>query len=523
MKVTVETGDPRPAKVDMLAVPMVQHDRERWRLPARIGALDRALGGAISSALKSGDFRGRPNESVMLYPTSESGPRRVLLQGLGEATGVDAQTLRRAAGTAITLAASKRAETVALLAPSAKRLRAPASAQALAEGGVLGSFRFDAYRMKKENGPIAVKRLRLFYERLASPAPVRAAASTGVILAESQNLARRLSNEPANALPPAALAREARKTARESGLAIRVMDVAELRRRKMGAILAVGMGSSNPPRLIVLEHNPARLARGKGGADERGGAGRGRDIPTVCVVGKGITFDSGGISIKPAGGMQDMKHDMSGAAAVVGVLRAAALLKLPIRVVGVIAAAENMPSGSAYRPGDVLRSMSGQTIEVVNTDAEGRVVLADALHFAKIEYSPRAILDMATLTGACTVALGPWATGIFGNHDGLVERIRQAGEAAGERAWPMPLLEEHREAVRSSIADLRNTAAREGGASTAAGFLAAFVGETPWVHLDIAGTGWTEKAGPFQPRGATGVGVRMILELLRSWKTHPPV
>jgi leucyl aminopeptidase len=273
----------------------------------------------------------------------------------------------------------------------------------------------------------------------------------------------------------------------------------------MQAILAVGQGSAHPPRLVVLEHRAGRKP-----------AGKAKPLPgAVCVVGKGITFDSGGISIKPAQGMDEMKHDMSGAAAVIGALRACALLRLPMPVVGVIGAAENMPSGTAYRPGDIVTSMSGKTIEILNTDAEGRVVLADALHYARTTYSPRAMIDLATLTGACVVALGKWASGLFGNDEALVELVRRAGDATGERAWPLPLWEEHRKAVRSEIAQLKNTAGRDAGPSTAAAFLAAFAGDTPWVHLDIAGTGWTSKPAGYQPRGATGVGVRLVVEALR--------
>jgi leucyl aminopeptidase len=216
--------------------------------------------------------------------------------------------------------------------------------------------------------------------------------------------------------------------------------------------------------------------------------------------------------------MDEMKHDMSGAAAVVGALRACALLKVPVHVVGVIGAVENMPSGSAYRPGDVLTAMSGKTIEVLNTDAEGRVVLADALHYARTHFAPQAIVDLATLTGACVVALGMWASGLFGNNERLVERVRRAGEATAERAWPMPLWEGHRKEIRSEIADIKNTGGREAGSSTAAAFLAAFVEDTPWVHLDIAGTGWTSKPTPYQRKGATGVGVRLLMELVREWK-----
>jgi leucyl aminopeptidase len=310
------------------------------------------------------------------------------------------------------------------------------------------------------------------------------------------------------------LAREAQRVAREVGLAYRAFDVRELRRRKMGGILAVGQGSVNPPRLIILDHNaPPRRGSGRRSPRRR----------TLCLVGKGITFDSGGISIKPAAAMDEMKHDMSGAAAVIGALRAAALLRLPLRVVGIIAAAENLPSGTAYRPGDVVTTMSGRTIEVLNTDAEGRIVLSDALHFARTEYTPEAIIDLATLTGACVIALGKWASGVMGNNDALVERLRVAGEATGERVWPLPLWEEHRKQVRSKVADLKNTGGREGGTLTAAAFLSYFTEGTPWAHLDIAGTGWTGKTGPYQPVGATGVGVRLLIELLRTWKDQPPL
>jgi leucyl aminopeptidase len=234
-------------------------------------------------------------------------------------------------------------------------------------------------------------------------------------------------------------------------------------------------------------------------------------------VGKGITFDSGGISIKPGASMDEMKHDMSGAAAVIGALRAAALLDLPLHLVGLVPAAENLPSGTAYRPGDVVRTMSGKTIEVLNTDAEGRVVLADALHYGRTEYRPAAMVDLATLTGACVIALGPWASGLMANDEKLAERVHAAGESSGERVWRLPLWEEHREHIKSPVADIQNTGGREGGTITAAAFLSHFTEGTPWVHLDIAATAWTKKATPCQPVGATGVGVRLLVEFLRGF------
>jgi leucyl aminopeptidase len=509
MKITVDSRKATEAPADLLALPLPKIDASKWRLPARIAAVDRALDGRISAVVASGDFRGTANESLLLYPGGEIRAKRVLLVGLGEEAALGTDSLRRAAGTAVGQAAARRAPQLAVAVPSLRRVRAAAAAQSMAEGAALAGYRFDRHREPREDEPGQVSSVALCFERASDLRQARAAAARGSILADSQNLARDLSNEPANELPPAELARRAQQVAREVGLRAQVAGVPELKRRKMEAILAVGRGSANAPRLIVLEHGaPPRQGRGK----QRPGR------PTICLVGKGITFDSGGISIKPSAKMDEMKHDMSGAAAVVGALRACALLKLPLHVVGVVAAAENMPSGTAYRPGDVVKSMSGKSIEILNTDAEGRVVLADALHFARTQFEPQAMLDLATLTGACVVALGGLATGAFGNNERLVEMVRRAGETTGERAWPLPLWEEHRKKIRSEVADIKNAGGREAGASTAAAFLSNFVGETPWVHLDIAGTAWTEKSGPHQKRGATGVGVRLLLELLRDWR-----
>jgi leucyl aminopeptidase len=502
MLVTADSRSPLEAQADLLVVPLAALDAESPRLPARVAALDRALGGRIGAVVESGDFRGKAEQRVLLYPGDALPAKRLLLLGLGRESELDADALRRAAGSAVKEGAARRAAKLAFAVPSLRRPRGAAAGQALAEGALLGSYRFDAYKTPGDEPPFDVAALQLSFEHAEDARAARAGVKRGTLLAECQNLARELSNLPGNELPPAALAREAQKVAREVGLRARVLGPAELRKRKLAAILAVGAGSAHTPRLIALEHRPKRALR----AD------------TLCFVGKGITFDSGGVSIKPAASMDEMKHDMSGAAAVVGALRACALLDVPQRVVGVIAAAENMPSGTAYRPGDVVRAGSGKTIEVLNTDAEGRVVLADALHFAKTEYEPRAIVDLATLTGACVVALGHWASGLFGNHERLAEAVRRAGEATSERVWPMPLWEEHRKAVKSEVADLKNTTGRDAGSSTAAAFLAAFAGDTPWVHLDIAGTAFTSRPGAYQARGATGVGVRLLLELLAGWK-----
>jgi leucyl aminopeptidase len=517
MQITVEAKNPIDARVALLVLPISQLNDRTWSPAPKLASLDRALGGRITALIASGDFRGRSGESLLLYPDSEIAAPRIQLLGLGEESGLDADALRSAAGRAVDAGGGRRADKIAIVAARTRRVRANAAIQALAEGAVLASYRFDTYRQRDEDAGPVLESVALLIDRAADLSAGRAAMRTGVVLAESQNLARQLSNEPPNALPPAELAKAAQRVAREVGLRCQVMDEKELEKRGMGAILAVGGGSANPPRLIVLDHNP-RAGQSRKGAKRK--AAPKRPLPTVCLVGKGITFDSGGISIKPSPAMDEMKHDMSGAAAVVGAMRACASLKLPIRVVGVIAAAENLPSATAYRPGDIVKTMSGKTIEILNTDAEGRVVLADALHYARTQFEPDAMVDLATLTGACVVALGRWASGLFGNHEGLIAAVQKAGDSSGERAWPMPLWEAHRTAVRSDVADIKNTTGRDASSSTAAAFLANFVGDTPWVHLDIAGTAWGTKPAPYLKKGATGVGVRLLLELLRDWKNR---
>jgi len=515
MQITVEAQNLVDARAAMLVLLVPKRGGDAWRPPPRVAALDRALGGRIAALIESGDFRGGKGETLTLYPNGEIPAERVALLGLGDEKQLDAESARSAAGHAIDAARSRRATSLAICAPRIRGLRPPQIAQALAEGLVLASYRFDTYRARDEDDAPSVERATLLIERASERKAARDACRSGVVLAESQNLARQLSNEPPNELPPSGLADAAKRVAREVGLRIHVMGVAELEKHAMGGILAVGGGSAHTPRLIVLDHHPQTKAGTRGA---RRAAGSARAMPTVCLVGKGITFDSGGVSLKPSEAMDEMKHDMSGAAAVIGALRACALLKLPIRVVGVIGAAENLPSSTAYRPGDIVTTMSKKTVEILNTDAEGRVVLADALHYANAKYKPDAIVDLATLTGACVVALGKWATGLFGNHEGLIEAARAAGEATAERAWPMPLWAEHRKAVRSEVADIKNTSGREASSSTAAAFLENFVGDTPWVHLDIAGTAWGSKTASYLKKGATGVGVRLLAELLTGWK-----
>lgn len=510
MKVRVENGDLARSSSEWTAL-VLPEGRSKPRLPAEVAQLDDALGGPIRAAIDGGGFHGRSGETLAIFPTSGkrrrggAATRRLLLVGCGASAKLDAEILRLTAGRIVKHTTSQEAKRITIVLPRLASRRASACAQALAEGLVLGNYRFDRHRARAAGRPSTLSSVAVVISKEESLRDLRAAVRRGVLIAESQNEARDLSNEPANTLPPVGLARQAQRVSREVGLRCRVFGGRELATLKMGGLLAVGGGSSRPPRLIVMEHG--RASQKRSGRSAR---------PTICVIGKGITFDSGGISIKPSAAMDEMKHDMAGAAAVVGALRACALLKLPLHVVGVIAAAENLPSSTAYRPGDVIRTHSGKTVEILNTDAEGRVVLADALHYANQRYKPDAMVDLATLTGACQVALGPWASGLFCCERSLSGEIEAAGTRAGERAWPLPLLSEHRAAMKSTIADLKNAGGRGGGASTAAGFLAEFAGDTPWAHLDIAGTAWTDKVGPLQPRGATGVGVRLLIE----WLSH---
>lgn len=496
---TVEAGrDTAPAtSCDILVVPVFTEDS----LDDLVG-LDAASGGEVSRARSTNEFRGKSDE---LFVTRLDGDgwraKRVALVGLGSRTEDVAAPLRQAAATAIRDATRRRATTVAFVL---RHSDLGPAARAVTEGLVVGSFDDRRFKTDHEDATPPVTRCLLVRSSPTWDAPVvEAAIATARVLGEATNRARELVNAPGNALTPHVFATRATELVRSAGVQVDVLDEAAIEKLGMGLLLGVARGSAEPPRLVVMRHEPP-------GAPAS---------PVLGLIGKGITFDSGGISLKPADKMEEMKGDMAGGAAVICAMRAIGTLALPRRVIGIVAMTENMPGGRAVKPGDVLTAASGTTVEVINTDAEGRLVLGDALWYARTLGATH-LVDVATLTGACVVALGHAASGLFGRPAGWTDRVQAAAARAGERVWPLPLYEEYREQLRSETADLMNSAGRAGGASTAAAFLGAFAGDADWAHLDIAGTAWAEKSRPAEPKGATGVMVRTLTELAttgQSW------
>lgn len=452
----------------------------------------------LAEAYSAARYTGRKGETLLVTkrPGDRFAAEAVLLVGVGKRDGFDVHALRRALGRAA--GSARRFGSVATTFASVFGAREAAGAvQAAAEGLALGAYRFDRYRTKKKDEADGdLTKVVVLGSSRWDPKSMKAAVARGRVIAEAVCWARDLVNTPAGDLPPAAIADAARAMAQEAGLTCKIWSEAQLERGGFGGILGVGQGSANPPRLIELAYR---------------GAGA-RSTP-IALTGKGIAFDSGGLSIKDAKGMETMKDDMGGAASILATLRAIARLKLKINVIAAIPCSENMPSGTALKPGDVVTHRGGTTSEVLNTDAEGRLVLADALAYLA-EKKPAAIVDTATLTGACMVALGDRITGAMGNDAGLIGELVAAGEAEGEPVWQLPLHEDYRPLIDSSVADIKNIGDRYGGAITAAWFLAEFVGDTPWVHLDIAGPAFSERGNDLGPRGGTGVPVRALVRFL---------
>ncbi|GGG94335.1 leucyl aminopeptidase [Silvibacterium dinghuense] len=457
-----------------------------------------ALQKAAAFVLSTGEFRAEMNETLLLHAPEGLAAARLLVIGLGKTGKATLHDLRRAAGTAVRFAKPRGIKALAIAVP--EDFDAAAAARVIAEGAIVGDFDSDTYRTDRKDRSLDA--VTVLAPASSGKAALEAALVEGIAVAESQNFARTLINEPGNRMTPTILGQKAAEMAKEVGIQCEVYGAEKLRELKMGSFLSVTLGSEEPPVLIVMKYEPEHAPA---------------DGPVIGLVGKGITFDSGGISLKPGEGMEKMKYDMAGGAAMIGAMRAIALLKPNVRVLSVVCATENMPDGKAQKPGDIQIAMSGKSIEIINTDAEGRLVLADGLHYAR-ELGATHLIDAATLTGAVAVALGQVNAGAFSNDEETFEHFTEAANISGEKFWRLPVEDEYREQIQSPIADIQNTGkTRYGGAITAAMFLKEFVGDTPWVHLDIAGLAWLDADKSFIARGPSGIGVRTITEWVRTY------
>jgi leucyl aminopeptidase len=497
MQVRLTAGDPAGVSTGALVVPFFSDTP----LEGASNQIDAAVGGVIADALASGEVRGVPGDHVLTYATKQPF-RRVLGISLGKAADFQPYLLARYAGSAVRYLGRRNVESIAVALPPQALGHEAECASFVAEGAIAGAFDTTLYQKRPER-PLATKNVAILSEGFDAAALERGVAR-GVALGEAVNLARRLAITPANDMTPTHLAEEAQKVAQTNGLEIDVLDEARARNEGMGSFLSVAQGSAQPPKFIVLRYN-----------------GDSSSKELLALVGKGITFDTGGISIKPAERMEDMKYDMSGGAGVIAAMSAIAKLKPKLNVVGIVPATENMPGGKATKPGDIVTAMNGKTIEVINTDAEGRLILADALAYANKLGATR-IVDAATLTGACVIALGHAASAAVTNDDAFIAEFLAAAKPTGERYWQMPYYDDYTTAMKSDVADLKNTGGRPAGTLTAAAFLREFVEKTPWIHLDIAGTAYLDGDSSWQAKGPTGTPVRAFLALVEALASPKP-
>jgi leucyl aminopeptidase len=467
-------------------------------------AASSAIAAAAAPWLTSGEFKATLGETLLLHVPTSTKADRLLIIGLGKASSLTPHEIRKAAGVAVRFARARSIRDLAIAFPEHETLPAALTARAIAEGLIVADFDIDFYRSDRKDQNIATATL------LApkTTTEMQRALDEGIILAESQNFARTLINEPGNVLTPTELGKRTAAMCADFGLACEVHSIDKILELKMGAFAAVTQGSAEPPALIVIRYEPPTAPP---------------DAPVIGLVGKGITFDTGGISIKPADNMDKMKYDMAGAASMIASMRAIAQLKPAVRVLCVVCSCENMPDGRAFKPGDVVTAMSGKTIEIINTDAEGRLVLADGLHYAQTLGATH-LINAATLTGAIGIALGHVNAGLFSNDDATTQQFLDGLTISGEKFWRMPCTDDYRDQIKSQIADIQNTGlTRYGGATNAAMFLKEFVGDTPWIHLDIAATTWLDDQKPWQSKGPSGMAIRSITEWVRSYaKGQPP-
>jgi leucyl aminopeptidase len=501
MKTNLSLSNPAEIETECLVAIVLDKTEksqgEKEKSQVSIETTDATVKDAAADVIAGGEVTGKPFETTLLHRPAKLKAKRLLLLGGGKAKAFSAFDLRRLAGAAVRTLKSKGLRSFAFIAPEAgTKIKIEEAVRAIVEGAFVGNFDPDYYKSDRKDQKIDT----LTVVARGDQAGLQAAVDESRVIGESQNFTRDLVNEPSNRMTPTILAERAKKMAAEVGLKCEVYGEDKIKELKMGAFWSVAQGSDEPPALIVLRYEPA-------GAPEK---------PVLGLVGKGITFDTGGISIKPADGMEKMKYDMAGGATMIGAMRAIALLKPKMKIIAIILATENMPSGKAQKPGDVQIAMSGKSIEIINTDAEGRLVLADGLYYAR-QLGCTHLIDAATLTGAVVVALGSINAGIFANDDAMYERFSEALDAAGEKMWRMPLDDEYKEIIRSNIADIVNSGGRWGGAITAAMFLKEFAEDTPWLHLDIAGTAWTEEQKPWIAKGPSGIALRSLVEFARDF------
>ncbi len=492
MKTTLSFSPAAQLETECL-VAVVLDRGEKDKTEAVVSA-DKAVQQAAADLLSSGDVAGKNFESTWLHKPAGLKAKRLLLLGGGKAKNFSASDLRKLAGAAVRALKPRNLKSLAFLLPEG--IPAAEAVKAVVEGAMVGNFDPDTYKSDRKNQNVE----SVTVVASGDQAALQGAMDEARILGESQNFTRDLVNEPSNHMTPTILANRAQEMAKAVGLKCEVYGADKLKELKMGAFWGVAQGSDEPPALIVMRYEPA-------GAPEK---------PVLGLVGKGVTFDTGGISIKPADNMEKMKYDMAGGATMIGAMRAIALLKPKVKVIGIVCATENMPSGKAQKPGDIQTAMSGKTIEIINTDAEGRLVLADGLCYAR-QLGCTHLVDAATLTGAVVVALGYANAGIFASDDDMYKRFAKALERAGEKMWRLPLDDEYKDQIKSSIADIMNTGGRWGGAITAAMFLKEFAEDTPWIHLDIAGTAWMEDNKPWIAKGPSGIAVRSLVEFAREF------
>lgn len=465
-----------------------------------LACCNKALNNIISELLKKKEFIAKLNKTIILPTYGKIPAKRIMLVGLGKKKDVVPDKIRQAAGTTTsTLRDMGISGCIGVM--DSIDIPQPAGEwyQAYTEGAILALYQYQKYKTVPPEEQQELEVLTLLLSNKEELMLASEAVKHGQIIADAVYFTRDLINTPSQDKTPAVLADTAKKLSREVGIQCKILSLPELKKLGMGGLLGVAQGSAQPPKFIILEYNAHAKSQ-----------------DTVVFVGKGITFDSGGICLKQAKDMDQMKSDMSGGAAVMGAIKAISRMKLPQHVVGLIPCAENMPSGSAIKPGDIIKFYSGKTAEVVNTDAEGRLILADALAYAE-KYKPGSVIDLATLTGSCVVALGTVVTGMLGNNEELKKRVKIAGEKSWERVWELPLWEEYQEQIKSDIADIKNVGGPYAGAITAACFLSKFTEKYPWVHLDIAGTSWCDKNSAYTQKGASGVGVRLLVQLIQSW------